>query len=392
MKSAKHERRRSLENKCATQNTTGSDGDDKTSGSGSGLNSDLFLPNEIIIEILSWLPVDALLRAKCVSKSWCATIQERDFIEKHMSRLGIVVEYAAKTSDNNGDENAYRWLYVRDGLVLERNNLLFPKYHIRNPATKLKLDLPNPRVPLLFISMFFLSTSNDYKVVYIHHKQGATSSAVAVAVLTIGTDSSWRSLDIPSLHKIKSQRGQIFRKSIAEVYYIVVLGDYEIVCLEMETESFTRVQIPERLFPDWNNIEPLNWRGKLALASVVGEKINIWVLESYKKQEWENIKVVLPLDSIMNGNVMPFEANGDWLWINVNYEHRVAYNLRTNRVSTVFSAPPRQKIEYVYKPSLVHFKGMTPVENRPNGWVLIMMARMMYVSSMALQDSFSFQL
>ncbi|XP_019157534.1 PREDICTED: F-box protein At5g65850-like [Ipomoea nil] len=356
IKSAKYERR-SLENKCASE----SDGE-KTSGS--GLNSDLFLPNEIIIEILSWLPVDTLLRVKCVCKSWRATIQDRNFIEKHMSRARIVVECAAKMSDNNGNEKPYEWQCVRDGLVLERRNV-FPKYRIRNPATKQKLDLPNPHGPLLFISMFFLSTSNDYKAVYIHHKEGTTSCAADVAVLTIGTDSSWRSLDIPSLHNMKSQRGQILRKSIAEVYYIIVLRDYEIVCLEMETENFTSVQIPERLFPDWNNIHPLNWRGKLALASVVGEKINIWVLESYKKQKWENVKVVfpLPLDSITNDNLIPFETKGDWLRISVNYEHRVAYNMRTNRVSTLISAPPGQKIAFVYKPSLVHFKGMTPVQN-----------------------------
>lgn len=270
----------------------------------------------------------------------------------------------------NGNEKAYKWLCVQDGLVLERS-YLFPKYRIRNPATKQKLDLPNPREQLLFISMFFLSTSNDYKVVYIHHKEGASYTAgVGAAVLTIGTDPSWRTLDIPNLHNMKSQRGHIFRISIAEVYYIIGLGDYVIVCLEMETENFISVQIPEDLFPDWENIQPLNWRGKLALASVVGEKINIWVLESYKKQKWANIKVVFPLDSIVNdpssvsaGSLMPFRTEGNWLWINANYERRVAYNMKTNRVSTLISAPPKQKIMYVYRPSLVHFKGMTLVEN-----------------------------
>lgn len=46
-------------------------------------------PQEIIIEILSWMPVKSLLRMKCACKQWCALIQDRHFIEKHLSRLSL---------------------------------------------------------------------------------------------------------------------------------------------------------------------------------------------------------------------------------------------------------------------------------------------------------------
>ncbi|XP_038698576.1 F-box protein CPR1-like isoform X2 [Tripterygium wilfordii] len=46
----------------------------------------LELPQEIISEILTRLSVKPLLRFRCVSKSWCATIDSPDFISRHVKR------------------------------------------------------------------------------------------------------------------------------------------------------------------------------------------------------------------------------------------------------------------------------------------------------------------
>uniref|UniRef100_A0A2N9ITD9 F-box domain-containing protein n=1 Tax=Fagus sylvatica TaxID=28930 RepID=A0A2N9ITD9_FAGSY len=50
------------------------------------------IPLEIVMEILSWLPVKYVLRMKCVCKQWYALTQDRHFIEKHMSRLVSVYD------------------------------------------------------------------------------------------------------------------------------------------------------------------------------------------------------------------------------------------------------------------------------------------------------------
>ncbi|XP_050273971.1 putative F-box protein At1g50870 isoform X3 [Quercus robur] len=42
------------------------------------------LPEDLIIQILLWLPVVSLLRFKCVCKSWCALINGQNFINKHL--------------------------------------------------------------------------------------------------------------------------------------------------------------------------------------------------------------------------------------------------------------------------------------------------------------------
>lgn len=40
---------------------------------------DVVLPGDLIVEILSWLPVDALLRFRCVCKSWKSLIFDPSF-------------------------------------------------------------------------------------------------------------------------------------------------------------------------------------------------------------------------------------------------------------------------------------------------------------------------
>nr|XP_011467380.1 PREDICTED: F-box/WD-40 repeat-containing protein 1 [Fragaria vesca subsp. vesca] len=44
------------------------------------------LPFDIITEILSWLPVESLLRFKCVCKNWRSLLGDYKFIAKHMAR------------------------------------------------------------------------------------------------------------------------------------------------------------------------------------------------------------------------------------------------------------------------------------------------------------------
>ncbi|PNX72406.1 F-box protein [Trifolium pratense] len=53
-------------------------------GSSDAANNSLFLPMELITEILSMLNVKAIVRFKCVSKSWNTLTSDSNFVDKHL--------------------------------------------------------------------------------------------------------------------------------------------------------------------------------------------------------------------------------------------------------------------------------------------------------------------
>ena len=46
----------------------------------------MVLPEELIVEILSWVPVKPLMRFKCVSKTWNSLIFHPTFVKLHLQR------------------------------------------------------------------------------------------------------------------------------------------------------------------------------------------------------------------------------------------------------------------------------------------------------------------
>ncbi|KAL8485420.1 hypothetical protein ACS0TY_027641 [Phlomoides rotata] len=85
-----------------------------------------FLPPEIIIDVLSRLPVRTIKHCKCVRKSWLALIETHEFVKSHLSKSvpGLIIE----------DLNLKRYkLYeFEDGQEHEHLDL-------HNPLTKFKL-------------------------------------------------------------------------------------------------------------------------------------------------------------------------------------------------------------------------------------------------------------
>ncbi|AES98540.2 putative F-box domain-containing protein [Medicago truncatula] len=48
--------------------------------------SGVFLPDELIAEVLSFLPVQSLMRLRCVCKSWKTLISDKSFVKLHLQR------------------------------------------------------------------------------------------------------------------------------------------------------------------------------------------------------------------------------------------------------------------------------------------------------------------
>lgn len=131
----------------------------------------LSLPDEIMFEILSRLPVESLLRFKFVCKRWYAIIKDHKFVEMNTRRdKGMTYCYSKREGETlnlDGVEETFTYLHTFDGLLLWKS-VSSAKYYIRNPATKQILGLPDPHKKVWFMRIFYHSSICAYNVVSIY--------------------------------------------------------------------------------------------------------------------------------------------------------------------------------------------------------------------------------
>ncbi|XP_059456049.1 F-box protein At3g07870-like [Corylus avellana] len=193
-----------------------------------------YLPEEVVVKILSRLPPKSLIRFKCVSKSWQALIGNPDFLSKNLLNDSIITQnsndplrhiiFFALDPKTPGklvhSFRSYDFLHCapqtplnlptepRFDIVASCNGLLCLWDYARNdiylwnPATSSELKaLPASssygrlRVSMFHVGFGFDSVSNDYKVIRILmvEDEDETWDEVEIYSLRCG---SWRQLDL----------------------------------------------------------------------------------------------------------------------------------------------------------------------------------------------------
>ncbi|XP_052180944.1 putative F-box protein At3g52320 [Diospyros lotus] len=334
------------------------------------------LPDEMITEIMSWLPPESLIRFKSVSKKWFSMIQDRRFIEKHMSRSNYIQQFAKEEEEENpgiggGTKEAFSIWNTCHGLLLERSNLT-KKFRIRNPATRQVLDLPDHRPWMIIMELYFVPSACDYRVASIY-SDVERDGYVFCEVLSLGSkDKDWRLLEVGPLRDLikRGQKGWIL--SMNGVIYFIATGedgfwDSGMLCLDMVNEAFTRVNVPRRLFPSWKMVKFFDWDHKPSVASIVEDRLIIWVLEDVRNQIWAKNKIVVPMNFMKENpamkNFKPFAACDGNLWL-YGWNHRmICYDIAFQTIRDLSSL--RKKCLYVYKQTLVTLQGMRTEEEQP---------------------------
>ncbi|KAE8709289.1 PTB domain-containing engulfment adapter protein 1 isoform 1 [Hibiscus syriacus] len=224
------------------------------------------LPGEIIVDILSRLPITSLVQFKFVCKGWRALAQDpvfaADMCRTHTANTCLILHCDFPIKNH---------LYFVD---LSRNNQEKDKY-------------PDQEVVFGF---GFHPKTKEYKVVKIVYYRNTSSSSSRrvvyphsdVQVFTLGS-SAWRSLGkIPYQLVRRSSEALVSGR----LHWVSRPWRYHparrIMSFDIGTEEFKEVQKPDR----GGHVSVL--RGRLA-ASVYGNygKLEIWVMKDYNvKESW----------------------------------------------------------------------------------------------------------
>ncbi|XP_045823917.1 F-box/kelch-repeat protein At3g23880-like [Trifolium pratense] len=277
------------------------------------------LPLDLIIEILSRLPVKQLLQLRCVCKLWKSLISDSKFAKKH---LHLSTTYTLHGIDNQNyyskhvlksyslnssvsiaqihlPSNGYvRFLGSCNGVLClgeedDGGDLFLVR--LWNPSIRKFKELPPVRKPHSYhlgMSGFgYNPISDNYKVVVVLlpsdnvEDNGNYFSDHEVKVHTLGTD-SWKSVSVfPFAGVFVQQLGQYVSGTINWLVCTDIMqGQYFIASVDLGKESYQKVLLPD----DSGEVDNYTLRLSVfrdCLCLIFGE--DVWVMKEYgNKESW----------------------------------------------------------------------------------------------------------
>lgn len=254
------------------------------------------LPFDSISEILSWLPVECLLRFKGMCKQWCSLIKDYKFVLKHMERTSpMLLLYPCKSNDAN-----FEFVSSSAGLCMEKSVSNSRVFRIRNPATHQVLYLPDVPPYTTTVDFAFNSFTGECKVlcVYWDKIRRNVDAKFGFKVLTIGNDEHWRLLEIPDQNKLRNK--SVLQgcstavdkvEGVCHLLQTIRVTDneedlyMEIHSLDLWSECFITSTLHRGDFSDFNDVQFLLWNNCLTVGYATETSLEYFlVLEEYKER------------------------------------------------------------------------------------------------------------
>ncbi|XP_062162700.1 F-box/kelch-repeat protein At3g06240-like [Alnus glutinosa] len=302
------------------------------------------LPNEVVAEILSRLPVKSVIKFRCVSKTWCSLISSPHFIATHLSRALSNHEYPSnlvfhhfdyplkkdrsaairihqlsldpemqerslvtQESDVRGDPADFiEFRCSRDCMMVigSSNGLFcltkgFDSYVLCNPCIQKAISIPHPNIGLRGLEtqthgFGYCPKTDDYKVVRIVHAEGTTHSLVEIYTLRTGAWRSFMALGPP--YYFREPFGSPSLRNIffnGAVHWPARTPEHQrpfhhlIVSFDIEDEVFREMAMPKSL-QDEETFELFMAvvDGLLALIPYGDDQdVPVWVMKEYGRAE-----------------------------------------------------------------------------------------------------------
>ncbi|EYU22873.1 hypothetical protein ABFS82_03G107900 [Erythranthe guttata] len=328
------------------------------------MNPEFFknLPSEIIIEILSRLPIRSIAICKCVCKSSQYLLQTREFVDSHLSKSvpGLVTcyEFYEYKVFEFGDELDLKGEYkpvteldcensISPSVIKGSVNgllLLHPdvsKYHdlfISNPINRDYIDIQNKGMHnhhyfdgLVSYGFGVSEVSGEYKVVRIVQKCVRHSSTNEVRritksichVYTLGTR-KWRKIEPCGLMGNKDYSIGAFLNGSLHWFVEDFKGSYSILCFDLEEETFSTFSLPSLLTDRETGLQVLVALGDYLCISdsAYQEEVAFWLMKEYgDESSWtkefvirkspdfvcaygQYAELVIPIKVFENGDVL----------------------------------------------------------------------------------------
>lgn len=351
----------------------------------------VFFPDEVITDILSWLPVKPLMKMKCVSKSWKTLISDPKFIKMHFNRSAArSPHFSLVTYKKPTEKYDYGFVPFPVTDLLENRSIIIPNdpyyrlddkdccevvgscnglvcllgydkkvmwLRVWNPATrKISNKLGylfnvNYRSNLWRFVFCYDNSTDTYKVVSLHY----LSNKPNVSIFSLA-DNVWRS--IQSFPLVPLQVLSSYRKLYGGVQFSCSVNwlapkwspnfDNDhcvIISLDLSTESYTQLMLP----PSVENLAPSSNICVLMNSFCFSHDSNktdfvIWKMTEFgDDKSWtqflkfsyhNNLRINKRFDPVsLNLKPLHLSENGDTVvFVNCLQDQAILYNLRNDTV------------------------------------------------------------
>ncbi|KAH0727083.1 hypothetical protein KY284_002948 [Solanum tuberosum] len=352
----------------------------------------LFLPKDIIFDMLSYLPVKSVQRFKCVSQLWNIITQDFRFICLHFKHVRPLINYNKKSEENITTTDEYKLIFSR-GLVLEyaTRPSHFPcspnlRYRVRNPELHDQIvEIPDSEKPILNMQMVVDPNNKVLKLLSLVYDElledQVLDQVLSYEVLDLqseGSNYSWRPINLPQHSRGKTRMCKLVKKHTGQIKVIVFtnlgivysIWDAEeyshigIDILDMVSESYIGHTTLPTCF--YTKDDCKLWNGKLSFAKIVKDEVHVLILESYNKKhmKWADGKLIIKLPFLKDVSVEPvikllYLSNTNklfFVWRDKESIH--SFDIKTGKLTIILSNYKLSQGLYLSWPGLFTFKGL----------------------------------
>ncbi|KAF3618566.1 F-box protein CPR1 [Capsicum chacoense] len=302
---------------------------------------EIYLPEKIIVEILIRLPVQSLLRFKCISKSCNTLISHPKFKEKHYhhakNNKKILIaqmhpgtrttSYYSSSFSSSLQKLAkqptdYTVLCCYDGLVLLWH---YNDHLLWNPSTNELVQLPNHEFPDASSTTYGLrydSTSDDYKILMLHNRSFSCRPLNKILALKCGSSRIIYNHPHGFRHRMGPEDGEFHWLCVND------LSKYFMISFNISNEVYGEISLPEGICSISYRVEVTCGVSVLegmlcAYCTCPGDTeegtFKLWVMKEYGvKESWTKLFTIrdthlvftIPKYMFADGEVLLFYRKG----------------------------------------------------------------------------------